>query len=107
MRNKLENYTTMEIYNELEKRLKDSADVMEELANECNDKEQEIERLNSESTEWESRCYKYQDIIDELEKWVKENNINDRDIYGYEMEDKVIYLEDFLNKLKELKEGKE
>ena len=107
MRNKLENYTTIEIYNELGKRLKDSADVMEELANECNDKEQEIERLTAESTEWESRCYKYQDIIDELEKWVKENNINDRDIYGYEMEDKVIYLEDFLNKLKELKEGKE
>ena len=46
-------------------------------------------------------------IIDELEKWSKENNVNYRDIYGYEMEDtKVIYLEDFIDKLKELKEGK-
>lgn len=55
--------------------------------------EEENERLNN--------------VINELEKWVKENNVNDRDIYGYEMEDtKVIYLEDFLDKLKALKEGK-
>ena len=51
--------------------------------------------------------YRLNNIIDELEKWAKENNVNARDIYGYEMEDtKVIYLEDFLDKLKELKEGK-
>ena len=54
------------------------------------EQDKEIERLNN--------------IIEEIEKWTKENNVNNRDIYGYEMEDtKVIYLEDFLDKLKALK----
>ena len=47
---------------------------------------------------------KENNIINELEKWAKENSVNDRDIYGYEMEDtKIIYLDDFLEKLKEVK----
>lgn len=59
---------------------------------EIDKKDKEIERLNN--------------IINELEKWAKEHNGNNRDIYGYETEEKILDLEDFLDKLKELKEGK-
>ena len=67
--------------------------LIQELRDTIDNQREEIDRLNN--------------IINELEKWVKENNTNNRDIYGYEMEDtKVIYLDDFLDKLKELKENK-
>lgn len=60
------------------------------------EKNKEIERLTAESTEWESKCYKYQDIIDTLEEWAKESAIYEPYVYN-----------GLLDKLKELKEGKE
>lgn len=36
------------------------------------EKEQEIERLTAESTEWESKCYKYQDIIKEVREYIED-----------------------------------
>ena len=60
----------------------------------------EIERLTAESTEWESKCYKYQDIIDELEKWL---NTQMRLVFLNE----AGHYKLVLDKLKELKEGKE
>ena len=62
-------------------------------------KDKEIERLTVESTEWESKCYKYQDIIDELEKWLKENLTKD-DIKNHFV---VVSVIGVLEKLKELK----
>lgn len=52
----------------------------------------EIERLIAESTEWESKCYKYQDIINELEKEIELN-----------LKFKVIGVKRLKDKLKELK----
>ena len=70
------------------------------------EQQKEIERLTAESTEWESKCYKYQNIIDELEKYInkmikedsKYNDVASR--YG------VLNCKNILDKLKELKEGK-
>lgn len=76
----------------------------EDMLKELDEKDKEIERLSKEIDMWNRKYNEQIDIINELEKWAKENNVNNRDIYGYEMEDtKVIYLEDFLDKLKELK----
>lgn len=36
------------------------------------EKDKEIERLTAESTEWESKCYKYQDRIDKAIKYIEE-----------------------------------
>lgn len=72
------------------------------------DLNKEIERLTAESTEWESKCYKYQDIINELEKVLneevkgryngKENRLLNEGVQLYKS-----YIKD---KLKKLKEGK-
>ena len=66
-------------------------------------KDKEIERLTAESTEWESKCYKYQDIIDELEKsWKKQ-----QEHYRYIKDNRYrTFLGKNLDKLKELKEEK-
>lgn len=68
------------------------------------EKDKEIERLTAESTEWESKCYKYQDIINELEKWLEDQWLEwkdcETDVRFMANEDKAI-----LDKLKELKEG--
>lgn len=40
----------------------------------------EIERLTAESTEWESKCYKYQDIIKEVREFLVHSSINIEDM---------------------------
>ena len=66
----------------------------------------EIEKLTAESTNWESKVYELQDeierlnnIITELEKYIRTNQCNG-DI------EEVYYREELLDKLKELKENK-
>ena len=44
----------------------------------CDEKDKEIEKLTAESTDWESKCYHYQDILNELEKDLKEKINEDR-----------------------------
>ena len=80
------------------------------------EKDKEIERLTAESTEWESKCYKYQDIIDELEKMIdnfdvfkeftfplmkRDEEQQVKSSIDYEWRKSI--KEPFLNKIKELK----
>ena len=65
------------------------------------EKDKEIERLTAESTEWESKCYKYQDIINELEKYL-EKIIADGGTTG----SMTYWYKQVYNYLQELKEGK-
>ena len=109
-------------FNYLENQLQEARYLVTILHKQTKEKDKEIEGLKAREqecidkylveskyrSEIEGKYVVDEYIINELEKWAKENNVNNRDIYGYEMEDtKVIYLEDFLDKLKELKELKE
>ena len=64
----------------------------------------EIERLTAESTEWKSKCYKYQDIINELEKSILQKLEFYKNDKEYFIDEKT--MEDLYKELKELKEGK-
>lgn len=72
------------------------------------DQQKEIERLTAESTEWESKCYKYQDIIELATYYIDNYMYEDYAYCGSEDRLKQILLgNDFiLKQLKELKEGK-
>ena len=61
------------------------------LSIEMQEKDEEIERLNN--------------IINELEKWLTDDE-NSKIYYNYENKYEYIYVDDLLDKLKELKEGK-
>lgn len=63
----------------------------DELKKQVEEKDKEIERLNN--------------IINELEKWLNDSE-NSLIHYDYESKYEYIYVDEFLNKLKELKEGK-
>lgn len=82
------------------------------LRHSVKEKDKEIERLTAESTEWESKCYKYQDIIDELEKYtIEQINIvkENMQIIGNEgkrMATRFVVYNEYLDKLKALKEVK-
>lgn len=72
-----------------------------------NRKDKEIERLTAESTEWESKCYKYQDIINELEKYLYNEYLEWKDSENQSLVDKAFEDKEIYDYLKELKEGKE
>lgn len=55
--------------------------------------------LTAESTEWESKCYKYQDIIDELEKELK-------DWENLDLDNLLVLIRNIDNKLKRIKKNK-
>ena len=63
------------------------------------EKDKEIERLTAESTEWESKCYKYQDIINELDKLIEQYSKND---YYYKYNGKYLKSE-IINDLKTIR----
>ena len=64
------------------------------------EEQKEIQKLTAESTEWESKCYQLQNIIDELEKEIKfqrKCSLGLKNGFG------VSLCDIFLNKLNELK----
>ena len=87
------------------------------ILNIVKNQDKEIEKLTAESTEWESKCYKYQDIINELENYLEEEQTRlareCSNIYEDSLGKTKLVSEDIFNeitrikdKLKELKEGK-
>lgn len=82
-------------------------DVIQDMMldiNNIKEKDKEIERLTAESTEWESKCYKYQDIINELEKWLEDVDVFQMNFI--ENKEHITPYKTVLDKLKALKEGK-
>ena len=72
---------------------KEEIDTITDLNNKLKEKDKEIERLKEIND----------NLYDKLVGWLLdyENNIVNNDVYG-----KYIYVDDILNKLEELKEGK-
>lgn len=120
-------YTFDDFYNEFKDWTKKQIlhrtfDIILKDTEEIEEKDKEIERLIAESTEWESKCYKYQDIINELEKDMREKYHKEIDYQSkimqsdlmqgdypvsyYYAEQNEKLLNYYLNKLKALKEGK-
>ena len=92
-------------FNYLENQLQEARYLVTILHKQTEEKDKEIERLTVESTEWESKCYKYQDIITELEKILYKRQLDDYDTYTANVV--CDFQSDFKEILEELKEGKE
>lgn len=112
-----DDYTKQSFYIYLDKEERKQYDYEDFLLDKIEEKGKEIERLTAESTEWESKCYKYQDIINELEKWLEERKTyyckGCSNIYEDSLGKTRLVNEDIFNeitkikdKLNELKEGK-
>ena len=57
--------------------------TIEMAIKELKERDKEIERLTAESTEWESKCYKYQDIIEEVREYIEQFIDAQKNFYPY------------------------
>ena len=89
--------------------LTDEGKIIVDLTNLFINKNKEIEKLTAESTEWESKCYHYQDILNELEKEIENrlmtipDDVCDDEVKEIKRTTKIAVYQVILGKLQELK----